>query len=143
VRCPEHPDALLQKVQGQRFMGVWFPDFICPVDGKRFTYLEYLMAAKKIDRKEARKLMVREAERYGVGVDPLSTLYADMVKELVIKEVREFAEKKVKEVLKESLLKLLKKEDAYQIKEIIREALKEGAEVSDKKNQEAESPPPQ
>ena len=94
VRCPEHLDALLQKVMGQRFMGVWFPDFICPVDRKRFTYLKYLMAAKKIDRKEARKLMVCEAERLGGGrVDPLSTLYADMIKELVIKEVRETVEK--------------------------------------------------
>jgi len=99
---------------GQRFMGVWFPDFVCPVDGKRFTYLEYLMAAKKIDRKEARKLMVREAERHGVGVDPLSTLYADTVKELVVKEVRETVGK-----------------TWFQ------------REAPDRKGQEAESPPPQ
>jgi len=65
VRCPEHPDVALTKVQGRRIRGVWFPDFICPVDGKRFTYVDIVMHEKKVSREEAEKIVYQQAESLG------------------------------------------------------------------------------
>jgi len=112
VRCPKHPDVMLDKTMSgaTRIRGVWFPGFICPVCGKTYTYEEYLMEAKKISREEAKRRMVNEAERIGGGASSIFTLSPEEIREtlgeLVRQQIRELIKNEVREIIREELTRL-------------------------------------
>jgi hypothetical protein len=119
VTCPEHPGVLLEKVQGQRIRGVWYPDFICPVDGKRFTYVDIVMHQKKVSREEAEKIVYQQAESlgYGPGGEEMMKAVERIVSEVA---ARIFSPEELIIAVRELLRNPATREE---FKKIIREAL--------------------
>jgi len=64
--CPDHPGVLLEKIMGERIMGVWFPYYRCPVDGKVYTY-EQIHGKRKF---EAEKQLLRSLGGFMVELPP-------------------------------------------------------------------------
>ena len=117
VRCPEHPDVALEKVMGQRQLGVWFPDFICPVDGKRFTYVDILQFKHKISKEEAERKKLSEAETIsgfaGGGWEEMKRAVAEIVQRI-------FSPEEVQTLLRAALREPAVREE---LRRIIREEL--------------------